>query len=123
MLGGELYDAGKLQQLTNYLNKKGFKLRMDGDDIFPDHVAAAFDGSAREIILRSNPTKMEVWHELTHFRQFQKLGPQAYMQQTRTMKEQFVFDFLENSPRRWGNFTPEQRSSAVDYIYSVGGIR
>ena len=96
---------------------------MDGDDIFPSHVAGGFDGPAREIILRSNPTKMEVWHELSHFRQFQKLGPEAYIQQSRTMKEQFVFDLLENSPRRWGSFTPEQRSSAVDYIYSVGGIR
>ena len=122
-LGGELYNAQKLQKLGGYLKKKGFKLRVDGDDIFPSHVAGGFDGPAREIILRSNPTKMEVWHELSHFRQFQKLGPEAYIQQSRTMKEQFVFDLLENSPRRWGSFTPEQRSSAVDYIYSVGGIR
>lgn len=122
-LGGELYDARKLQQLGGYLEKRGFKLRMDGDDIFPSHIAGGFDGPAREIILRTNPTQMEVWHELSHFRQFQKLGPEAYIKQTTVTKEQFVFDLLENSPRRWSSFTPEQRSSAVEYIYRIGGIR
>jgi hypothetical protein len=64
-----------------------------------------------------------VWHELNHYRQFKSLGPEAYSAQTRAAKEQFVFDALENSPKRWNNLTYEQQSHANWYIDFVGGIR
>ena len=45
------------------------------------------------------------------------------MNQTRAVKEQFVFDMLENSPRRWNNLNFDQQQHAIDYIYRVGGFR
>ncbi len=87
------------------------------------------NGSA-ELILRSNPTKYEVWHELGHYRQWSDFGSGAYRGLPRWSRanpiqdipEQHVFDLLENS-RHWQLLNDAQRQHAVDYIYSRGGIR
>lgn len=88
-LGGELYDAGKLAQFEGYLGRRRVTLRV-GDEFLPAGKAGGFNAAERTLSLRSNPTQYEVWHEMSHFRQFQKLDPEAYMSQTRQMKEQFV---------------------------------
>ena len=123
-LGGELYDASKLAQPENYLSKRGVTLRV-GDEFLPAGKAGGFNAAEETLSLRNNPTQYEVWHELSHYRQFKQLGPGAYMNQTRTLKEQFVFDLLENSPRRWNNLNFEQQQHAIEYSQSqaVGGFR
>jgi hypothetical protein len=122
-LGGTLYNPGKLDSLSGYLNRRGFKLRLDGDDILPPNVAAGFDGVKKEIILRRNATELEVFHELSHLRQFQQIGPDAYNALSRIQKEQFVFDLLDNSKKRWYGFSEAERLSAINYILRVGGVR
>ncbi len=122
-LGGKLYNPAKLDTLSSYLNKRGFKLRLDGDDVLPPNVAAGFDGVKKEIILRRNATELEVFHELSHLRQYQQIGPDAYNALSRIEKEQFVFDLLENSKKRWYGFSEAERLSAIDYILRIGGIR
>ncbi|OSZ63596.1 hypothetical protein CAP40_17880 [Sphingomonas sp. IBVSS2] len=121
-LGGVLYDTTKLGRLEGYLGRRGVTLQV-GDEFLPLGKAGGFDAVNGRLALKSNPTEYEVWHELNHYIQYRKLGPEAYSAQGRIAKEQYVFDALENSPKRWGALTPEQRTHAVDYIYAVGGIR
>jgi hypothetical protein len=121
-LGGELYDAGKLAQLEGYLGRRGITLNV-GDEFLPAGRAGGFNAGERTLSLRSNPTQYEVWHELSHFRQFQRLGPESYGNLSRVQKEQFVFDLLNNSPKRWNALSFKQQQHAIDYIQRVGGIR
>lgn len=120
-LGGELYGADKLRQLGSYLERRGITLKV-GDDYLPEGVAGGFSAPERSLFLRSDPTNYEVWHELSHYRQYRILGEEAYSAQTRLMKEQYVFDKLESMPRRWNSLTPEEMSHARWYIDKVGGL-
>ena len=132
-LGGQLYDPKKLAQLEGYLGRRGVTLKV-GDEFVPAGKAGGFaaspDGSAT-LFLRSNPTQYEVWHELGHFRHWRQLGAGDYLGLQRWSRanpvqdipEQFVFDFLENAPKRWNALTFEQQQHAIRYIYRRGGIR
>ena len=125
-LGGTLYPPVKLGQLDGYLAKRGITLKV-GDEHLPYGKAGGFDASRGELLLRSEPTNYEVWHELSHFRQYQMIGREKYLKLPRSIDfnapEQFVFDMLENSPKRWNSLSYEQQRHAVDYIEWIGGIR
>lgn len=121
-LGGKLYPPEKLEQLKGYLDRRSIALQV-GDEFVPRDKAAGFDAKGGRLILRSDPTEYEVWHELSHFRQYQALGAEEYNGLSRVAKEQFVFDTLENSTKRWTSLTFEQQQHAIWYIDFVGGIR
>lgn len=131
--GGQLYDPNKLAQLEGYLGRRGVTLKV-GDEFVPAGKEGGFgaspDGMAT-LLLRNNPTQYEVWHELGHFRQWRQLGAAEYLGLQRWSRaipvqdipEQFVFDFLENAPKRWNALTFEQQQHAIRYIKGKGGIR
>jgi hypothetical protein len=79
---------------------------------------------ATRLILKAAPTNQLVWHELGHFIQWRRLGPNRYMGLPRVIgnnvPEQFVFDLLER-PGRWCRLTPEYRLHMVDYIDNTWG--
>lgn len=104
------------------MERRGITLKV-GDEFLPPGKLGGFSAESGEFILRSNPAQYEVWHEMSHFRQYQQLGQDAYMAQTRVQKEQFVFDLLENSPKRWNALNFEQQQHAIRYIDSIGGFR
>ena len=64
---------------------------------------------------------------MSHYLQFKSVGKDEYMNLPRSLKfnapEQFVFDKLENSPKRWNSLTFEEQQHAISYIESVGGMR
>ena len=37
--------------------------------------------------------------------------------------EQVVFDFFENSPKRWNDLTHEEQQHMIEYIERIGGFR
>ena len=86
-------------------------------------IADASDGTAR-LLLKADPSKQLVWHELGHFLQWKKIGSEAYSKLSRTfgnnVPEQFVFDLLEK-PSRWGRLTARYRDHMIDYITRVWG--
>ena len=131
-LGGELYDSSRLGKLGSYLERRGVTLKV-GDEFLPPGKGGGFlakaDGSA-ELLLRSDPTKYEVWHELGHFRHWSDVGADTYRGLHRWSRanpiqdipEQHVFDLLENG-RHWQLLNDAQRQHATEYIFSRGGIR
>ena len=120
-LNGQLYSPEKLTRLGSYLERRGISLRV-GDEFLPAGYAGGFSAGEKSLVLRSNPTSYEVAHELTHLRQYQSLGEEAYSAQSRLMKEQYVFDKLEAMPKRWNSLTLEEMSHARWYIDKVGGL-
>ena len=125
-LGGQIYSPEKLAQLEQYLARRGVTLKV-GDEFLKQGKAGGFARDGSELILRNNPTQYEVWHELAHFTQYRKIGPEAYLTLPRSLTynapEQFVFDLLENSPRRWNALNLQERQHAIDYIERIGGFR
>ena len=79
------------------------------------------------ILLKSDPTVREVHHELVHYLHWRKIRSNAYSNLPRTleynMPEQVVFDFFENSPKRWNALTPEEQQHMIEYIERIGGFR
>jgi Metallopeptidase toxin 4 len=114
--------------LGKYLEKRGVTLKV-GDEFLAADKAGGFvaRGDTAEIILKSDPTKYEVWHELGHFIQWKGIGPEAYRSLPRSLSynapEQFVFDLLENYQRRWGLLNSEEQQAAIRYIERIGGFR
>ena len=98
-----------------------------GDEFVPDGMAGGFARDGSQLVLRSNPTRYEVYHELGHFRQFQQIGREAYQALPRSTRfnapEQHVFDLLENSSKRWNSFNFNEQQHAIDYIEHIGGFR
>lgn len=121
-----MYSPKKLSQLKGYFGKRGIELRV-GDEHVPYNNSGGFNSEKGVLFLRDNPTNYEVWHELSHFRQYQKIGREAYLDLPRTRyfnaPEQFVFDMLENSPKRWNALNFDEQQHAIRYIESVGGFR
>ncbi len=120
-----MYSPKKLSQLESYLGKRGVELRV-GDEHVPLG-KAGFNSDQGILFLRSNPTNYEVWHEVSYFRQYQQIGKEAYLNLPRTKDfnapEQFVFDMLENSPKRWNALNFDEQQHAIRYIENVGGFR
>ena len=122
-LGGALFPESRLPYLERLLGRHGIGLRV-GDEFLPRFAAGGFDAERGLLLLKNNPTRYEVQHELSHFLQCRRLGRARYSAQSRLQKEQFVFDMLENNPRRWTGLTTAQREHASWYIVEqLGGVR
>ncbi|MGK5510481.1 zincin-like metallopeptidase toxin domain-containing protein [Brevibacillus formosus] len=133
--GGKLYSEKDLKLLGKYLEKRGVTLKV-GDEFLPPNKGGAFNANDGELYLRSNPTQYEVWHELSHYIQYRNIGKEAYLKLPRTQgrvpyndltqfnaPEQFVFDMLSNSSKRWNMLNEREKQHAIDYILDYGGIR
>lgn len=127
-LGGNLYGEKRLNQLSKYLDKRGIKLEINDEFLNSRNANGGFDAVNGKLILKSDATEYEVWHELSHYIQYKKLGKESYLELPRTTDfnapEQYVFDMLENNKRRWAEqLTEEERIHASEYIYRAGGLR
>jgi RHS repeat-associated protein len=122
-LGGELFPESRIPTLRRHLERRGIELVTDADALLPGSKAAGFNAETRQLFLRSNPTRMEVQHELVHFLDYQRLGEAAYYARPQSVREQVVFDVLSNNTKRWEGYTEAQRAAAVEQIFRVGGIR
>lgn len=120
-LGGRLCSPDKLTQLEGYIARRGITLRV-GEEFAPAGTAGAFDYGKGEVTFLSDRTQYEVWQDLSHFRQYQKLGKAAYAALPRSKyfnaPEKYVFEALENSPKRWSklNFEHPHTINVIEYI-------
>ncbi len=125
-IGGELYGDERLVKLSAYLARRGVTLEVGSSRLLPGKAGSFIanpDGTAT-LLLKADPTKQLVWHELSHFLHWQKLGPKAYMELPRqfgnNVPEQFVFDLLER-PSRWGRLSANYQDHMIDYITNIWG--
>ncbi|WP_249878396.1 zincin-like metallopeptidase toxin domain-containing protein [Niallia circulans] len=134
-LGGKHYSEKDLKLLGNYLEKRGVTLKV-GDEFLPPGKGGGFNYNTGELVLKSNPTQYEVWHELSHYIQYKQIGKEAYSNLPRTSgpvpmndltkfnaPEQFVYDMLSNNPKRWNSLNEAEQLHANWYITQYGGIR
>jgi hypothetical protein len=116
--GGELYGQERLRKLTKYLFDRGVDLHL-----FDDLGKISGDWSAvrREIRLRRDVTKYEVWHELWHWRHSQVEEWKAYCALKRPRDtEQYVYDMFKSNAR-WDKLTIVERRDAARTLQRAKG--
>ncbi len=125
-LGGKLYGPDRMNQLANYLEKRNIKLILDDPMLDSRRMNGAFNRVKGELLLRSDATEYEVWHELSHYIQYRQIGPEAYSQLTRSPTynepEEFVLQMLAGNNRRWiYQLNQAERDHAIWYILKTRG--
>lgn len=117
--GGQLYGRERLDQLQAYLGRRGVDLKIGRANSFQ-----VFEGAKRPVLtLRRNPTEYEVWHELSHYLHYRKVGASAYQSLTRrvgmNIPESEVFRTL--APR-WNRLNPSEQRHAIEYLRDDWGM-
>ena len=118
-MGGELYGRQRLGSLTRYLERRGIDLRIGKSNSFK-----VFPGDKRPVLtLKRNPTEYEVWHELSHYLHFNRVGKSQYLSYLRrpgvNIPEAEVFRSLAG---RWNKLNAKQQQHAIEYLRDTWGM-
>jgi hypothetical protein len=129
-LSGKLWGDENIPKLRKFLQKRGVTLLENQDSLLTqmarqrgyNDADAAFmvhkNGNAY-ILLRKNPTRREVLHELAHCLHRQKVTPEVYKTLSTSQKETWVGNFLRNS-KEWDNLTAEEQWRELENILKHG---
>ena len=117
-LGGLIAKGSSLDSLMN--EAKSLKIPVEFNDALLDKLpdggkAAAFDYSSGKIIIRSDATELEIFHELQHAKQWVALGrdPKAYTAVDVFAREFHVYRQIMDNKSRW---SPRELSEATRQI-------
>ena len=113
---GFLYETERLRKLDGYLKKRGFRLLLEEPYLYGYNCSGAFDGELKDVLLKEDATCYEVWHEMSHYRHYQRIGKEAYLSLDQATREQVAFGALKNNPRRWNLLNPEEHTHAELYL-------
>ena len=113
-LEGQIVEKAFLDRLEPILKKQNVNLYRNSDvilDTFGKNTGAGFIGypdGYGELYVRANATKYEVFHELKHFADFNRLKPEAYLLRTKDQHEMSVYRYMQK--QNW--LTPMEKKSA-----------
>lgn len=111
-LGGKLYGPEKLAKLQRYLERRGIALNPARN--------GSFDGVKGVIELPTNPTVLNVRHELSHMFDFKKYGPDYYKKFNSFDRGEMVLDRLMNN-RVWNNLNEVEQAWSLLYPFTRNG--
>ena len=129
-MGGVIAKGSALQSLMN--EAKSLNIPVVTNDALLDKLpgggkAAAFDYSSGTIIIRSDATELEIFHELQHAKHWVALGrdPKAYTAIDVFAREFYVYRQIMDNKARW---SPRELSEATrqiteyfqDYLKRIG---
>jgi hypothetical protein len=126
-LGGRLVSEKRLTTLRKFLDRRKVDLLV-GDEYLETGKTGAFrvpKTGRPQLILSSNPTYYLLWHELSHYIHYRRIGRDAYVnlpREPRNVAEIAVFTMLDR-PHRWMQLSPDEQMHAVNYLESIGGTR
>lgn len=105
-LGGKLFPKEKILALVKYLDRRGIYLH--------EGINGSFDGVRGVMTLPSNPTRLNVRHELAHMLDYKKYGGDYYKLFTPAQREQMVLERLKNN-RIWNQLNDLERNWSLNY--------
>lgn len=106
----------EMQAYKESMKQQGIDVVIDKKGVLTDEQRAGFDNESGKIYLRKGATDYEAFHEAQHAKQWKELGPDAYKQQTRAQREQYVYDQIMKNK---GQFSPAELDHAKRYIDRV----
>jgi hypothetical protein len=116
-MGGQVVDAARLDRLEGILSKNNTTLVRNADVYLDSQgagVGARFrsTSSGAQLFIRSDATQYELYHELKHFGDYNRLGSTAYYNLGELGREESVFSYMKN--QNW--LTKDEKFSATRYI-------
>ena len=128
-LNGVLYGSERLTHLQRFLDMRKIDLVLDSSDLGLARGEFRVPRSLNErpqLLLRSNATEYEVWHELSHYTHYRRIGPEAYTHLRRTPgyneAEIEAYYTLRNS-KLFYRLNPDEQLHALEYFEQHGGVR
>ena len=103
----------ELQAFKESMKQQGIDVVIDKKGVLGEHQRAGFDFNNGKVYLRKGASGYEAFHEAQHAKQWKELGADAYKQQSRVAREQYVYDQIMKNKDQ---FTPEELQHATDYI-------
>jgi hypothetical protein len=115
---GDLYPKEKLSSLVNYLEKRGVHVYPTEYTMDPNPRISIKQSGDVQIYLPSNPTVLQVKHELSHWLDFKRLGYEGYSQLTRYERERLVLERL-HANRVWKDLNEMEKDFSKAYVKSL----
>jgi hypothetical protein len=103
----------EMQAYKESLKQQGIDVVTDKNGALGDQQRAGFDYNTGKVYLRKGATKYEAFHEAQHAKQWKELGVDAYKQQSRVQREQYVYDQIMKNKDQ---FSPAELDHAKRYI-------
>jgi hypothetical protein len=97
-MGGQVVDAARLDRLEGILARSKTTLVRNADSYLDGRgVAAEFKSSetGARLFVRSDVTQYELYHELKHFGDYNRLGFEGYRKMGPLGREESVFNYLK----------------------------
>ncbi len=136
--GHQIFDSRALDKLRAYLDKREVDLKIGSEaaEWFAKNPKAigGFEvpvAGSPTMYLPANPTRYEVWHEMSHYIEYRNIGRAEYMRGIdpfrRAAREGFVWRQLHGPKpgmpghgRRWGMLNQDEQGNALDYAAGCG---
>jgi RHS repeat-associated protein len=119
-LRGEIVDAATIKRINKILAKHKASIKTDADSIINDlrpKAAALFQplpiGS--RILLRKGATKYDLYHELKHWGDYNRVGPDEFNSWSELKAEESVFNYMQK--QSW--LTPAEVRAADFYMMGI----
>lgn len=104
-----------IKKAKKYLEDRGMGLVIGDVEALENH-GGGFNPSEGKVFLPDNPTYLAVRHEIYHAQQYNVLGKDKYMSQTRKEREEHVYSQIM---KHKDEFTSDEIWNAQRYIYII----
>ena len=97
-IGEQLASIKDIRSYKKLMNEKGIKVVIDKKGkILPTNVAAGFNYSTGQVIIRNKPSLISLYHEGFHAQQYLELGVDKYISIGRLAREEYVYENIVKS--------------------------
>lgn len=104
-----------IKKAKKYLEDHGMELVIGDKEALQEH-GGGFEPAEAKVYLPDNPTYLAVRHEIYHAQQYNALGKEKYMSQTRKEREEHVYSQIMKHKEE---FTSDEIWNAQRYIYFI----
>ena len=96
--GMRVASVKEVRSYKKMMRKQGIQVSVDlKGKRLPEGIAAGFEYTTGEIVIRKNPTLLSLQHEGLHARQWLEIGQEKYTNIGRLAREEYVYKNLVNS--------------------------
>jgi hypothetical protein len=110
--GSPRMSRAEMQAYKKTMNEQGIEVAIDKKGRLGDN-RAGFDNQTGTVYLKKGAPDFEAFHERQHAEQWKEMGKEAYNNQSRWQKEQYVYDQIMKNKER---FSDAELNDATRYI-------
>lgn len=112
----------EMQSFKQSMKEQGIDVVTDKKGVLTEEQRAGFNNETGTIYLRKGASNYEAFHEAQHAKQWKELGPEAYKQQSRAQREQYVYDQIMKNKDKFSAAELEHAKRYIDRVRSREGM-